>query len=128
MNPSNLVIDIAAYIGKVKVENSSLGEIEKEFAKIGINFGKEVVKGFVKTPIEKILDYAKSCDIKKITFFTYKLNNIYFTLTFVEGSNLIGFCNLLGEKLFTANDTAVIEDCINNNIFILCDKKEFFID
>ena len=75
MNPSNLVIDIAAYIGKVKVENSSLGEIEKEFAKIGINFGKEVVKGFVKTPIEKILDYAKLCDIKKITFYDKKRQN-----------------------------------------------------
>ena len=128
MKSLDFLIDTVAFVGKSEVENSSLSEIKKEFSKIGIDLGKELFKEFTQTPIEKILDYAKLCDIKKITFFTYKLNNIYFTLTFVEGSNLIGFCNLLGVRFFTAHDTAIIEDCINNNIFILCDKKEFFID
>lgn len=128
MKSSNLIIDTVAFVGKSEVENSSLSEIKKEFAKIGIDLGKELFKEFTQTPKEKILDYAKLCDIKKFIFFTYKLNNIYFTLTFVEGSNITGFCNLLGARLFTAHDTAIIEDCINNNIFILCGKEEFFID
>ena len=88
MKSLDFLIDTVAFVGKSEVENSSLSEIKKEFAKIGIDLGKELFKEFTQTPKEKILDYAKLCDIKKFIFFTYKLNNIYFTLTFVEGSNI----------------------------------------
>lgn len=128
MKTLNLIIESLATGAKVGVENSSLDELKKEFTKLGIDFGKELIKEVIKTPREKILDYAKLCGIKKLTVFTYKLNDVYFTLTLIEGKNVTGFCNLLGIRLLSTQDSSIIEKCINNNIFILCGKEEFFID
>ena len=128
MKTSDLIIKGLAICGKVGIENSALSEKEKEFAKIGIDIGKELLKEITKTPKEKILDYAKLCGIKKLTIFTYMFNNVYYTLSHFEGKNIERFCNLLGMKLLTSQESSTVENCINNNIFILCGREDFFID
>ena len=128
MKTSDLIIEGLAICGKVRVENSSLSEKEKEFAKFGIDLDKEFLKEIIKTPKKKILDYAKLCGIKKLTIFTYMFNNVYYTLSHIEGKNIEDFCNLLDIKLLTPQENSTVENCINNNIFILCGMEDFFID
>lgn len=128
MKTSDLLIDTAAFVSKVKVENSSLSEIKKEFAKIGIDFGTDYIKKAIKTPKERLIEYAKLYGIKKITEYAYMFNGERIFITEIEGGNISAFCMLLGISLFSQQNKEIVEQCIEKNIFQLIDKTEQIIE
>lgn len=127
MKTSDLLIDTVAFVSKVKVENSSLSEIRKEFTKFGIDFGKELLKDVIKTPKEKILNYVKLYGIQKIEVDIYYSNSYCYAYFHILGRDYINFCNMLGIKVLSQSENQILKTSINNNnlIHILHDELSF---
>lgn len=128
MKTSDLIIEGLAIGCKEKVENSSLSEKEKEFSKIGIDFGKELLKEAIKTPEEKFIECAKICGIKKIILKQY-CSKIYTYLFYdIQGDDKIRFINLLGIKTLSQIEADIIENCIKNNELVFVAQTEICFD
>ena len=129
MKTSELIIEGLALAGKIKVENSSMNEPQKEFSKFGIDVGKELFKELIKTPKEKLIDYAKLCGIQKITQYTYlSFNDFYFAFLTIEGGNINRFCYLMGLNLLSQPQKDGIIDCINRNDCVCLKEKILYLN
>lgn len=129
MKTSDLIIEGLALAGKIKVENSSMNEPQKEFSKFGIDVGKELVKELIKTPEEKLIDCARLCGIQKITQNTYLFfNNLQFTSLSIEGGNINRFCYLMGLNLLSQPQKDGIIDCINRNDCVCLEEKILYLN
>ena len=114
MKTSDLIIEGLALAGKINVENSSMNELQKEFSKFGIDVGKELFNELVKTPEEKLIDYAKLCGVQKITQYTYSFfYNFHLAFLSIEGGDVNRFCYLMGLNLLSQPQKDGILDCIN---------------
>ena len=122
---SDFVIDTVAFVGKVAVENSSVSEEEKEFAKVRIDFGKELLKELTKTPEEKIIECAKKYSIQKITIDMYSSNFYWYTYFYIWGGDNISFCNTLGIKIMPQSENNTFEKSLKDNGFIQVWHKEY---
>lgn len=129
MKTSDLIIEGLALVGKINVESSSMNEPQKEFSKFGIDVGKELVKELIKTPEEKLIDYARLCGIQKITQNTYLFfNNLQFTSLSIEGGNINRFCYLMGLNLLSQSQKDGILDCINRNDCVCLEEKILYLN
>ncbi len=123
----NTTIETMAFIGKIIVDVSSLNDKHKVTIKFGIDFGKEVVKKLTESPKEKMIKTAKMCGIQKITvdiYYSYLHDYTYFH---IFGGDIIGFCNMLGLKIFTENEKCIIETILGNNRFFHIWHEEILV-
>lgn len=129
MKTSDLIIEGLALAGKIKVENSSMNEPQKEFSKFGIDVGKELFKELIKTPEEKLIDCARLFGIQKITQYTYlSFNDFYFAFLTIEGGNINRFCYLMGLNLLSQPQKDGILDCINRNDCVCLEEKILYLN
>jgi len=123
----NATIETMAFIGKIIVDVSSLNDKHKVTIKFVIDFGKEVVKTLTESPKEKMIKTAKMCGIQKITvdiYYSYLHDYTYFH---IFGGDIIGFCNILGLKLFTENEKQIIENYLESNSFLHICHEEILV-
>jgi hypothetical protein len=129
LKTSDLIIEALAIAGKIKVENSSMNEPQKEFSKFGIDVGKELFKELIKTPEEKLIDCARLCGIQKITQNTYLFfKNLQFTSLSIEGGDINRFCYLMGLNLLSQPQKDGILDCINRNDCVCLEEKILYLN
>lgn len=129
MKTSDLIIEGLALAGKIKVENSSMNEPQKEFSKFGIDVGKELVKELIKIPEEKLIDCARLCGVQKITQYTYSFfYNFHLAFLSIEGGDVNRFCYLMGLNLLSQPQKDGILDCINRNDCVCLEEKILYLN
>ena len=115
---STPLIEVAAFAGKVAVENSKMSPIKKEFAKLGIDEIKEFLKtivphqqpsnivGLSLQDVQTIKYYAEKCGLEKVVHFPIQLPNGDFTsLMRMYGGDIQQFSSQLGISLiYPANN------------------------